>query len=48
MAELSFRFQHDGETYLPNQGDTVFLSSKGRGATYLPKRRTLSTIRTSA
>ncbi len=45
MAGRSFRFQHDGETSLPNQGDTVFLSSKGRGETSLLKRRTLSTIR---
>ncbi len=45
---LSFRFRHCGETYLPNMGFTSLILSVRRGETSLPKRRILSTIRTSA
>jgi hypothetical protein len=45
VAGLSFCFQHDGETHLPNQGVIGFLLSTSHGETYLPKRRMSATIR---
>ncbi len=45
VAGLSFCFQHDGETHLPNQGGIGFLLSTSCGETYLPKRRMSATIR---
>ncbi len=47
VARLSFCFQYDGETHLPNQGGIDFLLSTSCGETYLPKRRMSATIRTS-
>jgi len=48
VARLSFCFQYDGETHLPNQGGIDFLLSTSCGETYLPKRRMSVTIRTEA
>ena len=45
VARLSFCFQYDGETHLPNQGGIDFLLSTSCGETYLPKRRMSVTIR---
>ena len=45
VARLSFCFQYDGETHLPNQGGVDFLLSTSCGETYLPKRRMSATIR---